>query len=73
MCAPRVLPTVKVCDDSSALTDWRPPNVTHVMVFVRSLSVQETFEKPIEYQAFCCLAYLFEFSRAPNLRGRKAW
>ena len=45
MCAPRVLPTVKARDDSSARTDWRPPNVTHVMVFVHSPGVQKTIKR----------------------------
>ena len=52
VCAPRVLPTVKVCDDSSALTHWRPPNVTHVMVFVRSGGVQETFKNQLNIKLF---------------------
>ena len=57
VCAASAFPAVEISDDSSFRAHRRPPNVTHVTVYVFSVHL---FSSP------CVL-------RPPNMRGRKVW
>ena len=73
VCAASAFPAVAASDGPSVWTRRRPPNVTHVMVFVSPRRFHETLSNPMKYQQFHRRTYPFEPLRAPNLRERKGW
>ena len=54
VCASSAFAMVETSSASQMLTRWRPPNVTHVMVFACVTRARKTQSKPLNYQAFHC-------------------
>ena len=54
VCASSAFAMVETSSASQMLTRWRPPIVTHVMVFACVTRAHKTQAKPMNYQAFHC-------------------